>query len=156
MVGPVVKIAASSLPRRPNIHYLGQKPYEELPAYIAGWDVALMPFAHNESTRFISPTKTPEYLASGRPVVATSIHDVVDPYAREGLVAIADTPADFVAAVENALRAPRPAEWLQQVDAFLARGSWDHTWAQMESLIGAAVRGNRAAGLQRVGKCSTI
>lgn len=156
MVGPVVKIAGSSLPRAPNIHYLGQKPYAELPAYIAGWDVALMPFAHNESTRFISPTKTPEYLASGRPVVATSIHDVVDPYAREGLVAIADTPAEFVAAVDHVLQAPRSPEWLQRVDAFLARGSWDHTWAQMESLIGAAVRGNRAAGLPRFGRCSTI
>ncbi|WAS90728.1 glycosyltransferase family 1 protein [Nannocystis punicea] len=155
MVGPVAKIDPAALPCRPNIHYLGQKPYAELPAYIAGWDVALMPFARNESTRFISPTKTPEYLASGRPVVATSIRDVVDPYGREGLVAIADTPADFVAAALRALQPSRRAEWLQQVDAFLARGSWDRTWAQMESLIGAAVRANRAAGSPRIDPCST-
>lgn len=155
MIGPVAKIDRAALPRRPNIHYLGQKPYAELPAYIAGWDVALMPFARNDSTRFISPTKTPEYLASGRPVVSTSIRDVVEPYGREGLVAIADAPADFVAAACGALGPTRRAEWLQRVDAFLSRGSWDHTWAQMESLIAAAVRANRATGAPRVGSCST-
>jgi UDP-galactopyranose mutase len=77
MVGPVVKIDLESLPRRANLHYLGMKGYADLPLYLAGWDVALMPFAQNESTRFISPTKTPEYLAGGRPVVSTPIRDVV-------------------------------------------------------------------------------
>src|SRR5690606_17409228 len=86
MVGPVVKIDPAALPQRPNIHYLGQRPYADLPAYIAGWDVAIMPFSRHASTRFISPTKTPEYLAAGRPVVATSIRDVVDPYGVQGLV----------------------------------------------------------------------
>ena len=69
MIGPVVKIDEADLPRLANIHYLGGKSYDELPAYIGGWDVAMMPFALNESTRYISPTKTPEYLAAGRPVV---------------------------------------------------------------------------------------
>ena len=73
MIGPVVKISDEDLPRRENIHYLGGKDYDELPDYIAGWDVAMMPFAINESTKFISPTKTPEYLAAGRPVVSTAI-----------------------------------------------------------------------------------
>lgn len=146
MIGPVAKIDPNTLPRRPNIHYLGKKPYAELPAYIAGWDVALMPFSRNASTQFISPTKTPEYLASGRPVVATSIRDVVDPYGSRELVAIADEPGEFVAAVEAALRhAPRRDEWLRRVDAFLATGSWDSTWRQMDALVAAAVVRNTAA-----------
>src|SRR5690606_1930964 len=80
LVGPVVKIDPASLPQRPNLHYLGPKTYEELPQYLAGWDVAIMPFALNESTRFISPTKTPEFIAGGCPVVSTSINDVVRTY----------------------------------------------------------------------------
>src|SRR5687767_10212005 len=96
MIGPVVKIDPNDLPKRPNIHYLGPKNYTELPRYIAGWDVALLLFAHNEATRFISPTKTPEYLAAGKPVVSTSIRDVVTPYGDKGLVRIADAVPDFI------------------------------------------------------------
>ena len=103
MLGPVAKIEPSALPRGPNLHYLGMKRYDDLPAYFAGWDVAIMPFAHNDSTRFISPTKTPEYLAAGCPVVSTSIRDVVRPYGEEGLLAIADTPETFVAAITAAM-----------------------------------------------------
>src|SRR3546814_18970595 len=77
MVGPVVKIDPAALPQRSNIAWLGGKSYEELPAYLSGWDLALMPFAINEATRFISPTKTPEYLAGGRPVVSTPITEVI-------------------------------------------------------------------------------
>jgi UDP-galactopyranose mutase len=104
-VGPVVKIDPASLPQRPNIHYLRAKDYDELPSYLVGWDVALLPFARNESTRFISPTKTPEYLAAGRPVVSTSIRDVVSPYGEEGLAWIADEPKDFAHACEEAMGA---------------------------------------------------
>jgi glycosyltransferase involved in cell wall biosynthesis len=135
MLGPVVKIDPAELPRRPNIHYLGQKPYAELPAYIAGWDLAIMPFARNLATRFISPTKTPEYLAAGRPVVSTSIRDVVRPYGRDGLVAIADQPEQFVAAVARELARADRNEWLGRVDAFLAGNSWDTTWTRMRELI---------------------
>ncbi|MFN2628384.1 MAG: UDP-galactopyranose mutase [Gaiellaceae bacterium] len=137
-VGPVVKIDPAVLPLRPNIHYLGGKPYEELPAYIRGWDVALLPFARNESTRFISPTKTPEYLAAGRPVVSTSIRDVVRPYAEAGLVRVADGPAAFVEAVEEAMAEPA-AERLRRADAFLTESSWDYTWADMWERIEAVV-----------------
>ncbi|WP_225410372.1 glycosyltransferase family 1 protein [Stigmatella hybrida] len=137
ILGPVVKIDPASLPRRPNLHYLGGKPYTQLPAYLAGWDVALMPFARNESTRFISPTKTPEYLAAGKPVVSTSIRDVVRPYGEQGLVHIADTPEDFVRACEAAL-AGNSAAWRAQVDAHLATMSWDSTWARMKALLDAA------------------
>ena len=103
MLGPVVKIDPASLPRRPNIHYLGSKSYDELPHYLAGWDVALLPFARNEATRFISPTKTPEYMAAGKPVVSTSIRDVVRPYGQQGLVRIADDVPAFVDACDAAM-----------------------------------------------------
>jgi UDP-galactopyranose mutase len=133
MVGPVVKIDPASLPRRPNIHYLGQKGYADLPRYLSGWDVALMPFAMNESTRFISPTKTPEYLAAGRPVVSTPIVDVVSGYS--GLVGIASTPKDFVREAEAALRRRADPGWLEAVDRKLADMSWDETTDRMRELI---------------------
>jgi glycosyltransferase involved in cell wall biosynthesis len=144
IVGPVVKIDPADMPRRENIHYLGLKTYQELPAYLAGWDVALLPFAHNDSTRFISPTKTPEYLAAGKPVVSTSIRDVVHPYGQRGLVHIADTPAAFIAAAEAAMREDT-AERLRAVDGFLAEMSWDRTWAEMWALIDAVVGDGEAA-----------
>ncbi|HEY9734836.1 MAG TPA: glycosyltransferase family 1 protein [Trichocoleus sp.] len=142
IIGPVVKIDPDSLPRRPNIHYLGGKSYQELPHYLAGWDLALLPFALNESTRFISPTKTPEYLAAGKPVVSTSIRDVVRPYGQQNLVAIADTAEEFVVAAERLMAsAAADTQWRQQVDAFLANTSWDKTWAQMNGLIEQAIGG---------------
>ncbi|MFL6211589.1 MAG: glycosyltransferase family 1 protein [Pyrinomonadaceae bacterium] len=141
IIGPVVKIDEADLPRRPNIHYLGSKSYQELPAYLAGWDVAALFFARNESTRFISPTKTPEYLAAGKPVVSTSIRDVVRPYGEQQLVRIADTVAEFIrAAAELGMDEPvDDAAWRARVDKFLATNSWDKTWQQMEKLIGAVV-----------------
>jgi UDP-galactopyranose mutase len=146
MIGPVVKIEEASLPRRENIHYLGMKSYEELPAYLSGWDVALLPFARNESTRFISPTKTPEYLAAGRPVVSTSIRDVVRPYGQEGLVRIADEPEEFVRACEEAMSEDAAARQ-SRVDGFLARSSWDSTWESMSAMIDAAAAERRASAL---------
>ncbi|HVF51688.1 MAG TPA: glycosyltransferase family 1 protein [Pyrinomonadaceae bacterium] len=143
MIGPVVKIDPAELPQRDNIHYLGGKSYGELPAYLAGWDVALMPFALNESTRFISPTKTPEYLAAGRPVVSTSIRDVVRPYGESGMVHIADTAAEFVAACEAALD-DNSAARMGEIDAFLAQTSWDRTWGRMRELIEDVVSARRA------------
>lgn len=139
IVGPVVKIDPESLPQHPNIHYLGGKSYQELPQYLANWDVALLPFARNESTRFISPTKTPEYLAAGKPVVSTSIRDVVRPYGEQGLVQIADTVPEFVVAIEAALQLRQDADWLQRVDEFLSHTSWDQTWADMMQLVMATV-----------------
>lgn len=148
MIGPVVKISHESLPRRANIHYLGKKPYAELPSYIAGWDVAIMPFARNDATRFISPTKTPEYLAAGRPVISTSIRDVVRPYGLAGLVSIADETEPFVAIVERELQRSDRAHWLARVDACLASNSWDSTWARMHALI-------ESVGVRSL-QCSTI
>ena len=140
IVGPVVKIEPSTLPRHPNIHYLGGKSYQELPNYLAGWDVALLPFVCNESTRFISPTKTPEYLAAGKPVVSTSIRDVVRPYGEQGLVQIADTVSEFVTVIAVALnQAQTNLDWLRQVDAFLGQTSWDSTWHAMNQLLETAI-----------------
>jgi UDP-galactopyranose mutase len=134
MIGPVVKIDESELPRRANIHYLGSKAYAELPEYIGRWDVAMMPFAMNESTRYISPTKTPEYLAAGRPVVSTPIRDVVRPYGKEGLVEIASTPEEFVNGIEKALNSDA-AERRARSDEFLSNMSWDKTFNEMLRLI---------------------
>ena len=138
MIGPVVKIDPATVPTAPNIHYLGRKQYEVLPHYIAGWDVALLPFARNDATRFISPTKTPEYMAAGKPVVSTSIRDVVRPYAEQGLIRIADTVPAFVDAVEAALADDATAR-LRQADAFLRQTSWDGTWVRMRHLVDAAL-----------------
>jgi UDP-galactopyranose mutase len=140
MVGPVVKIDPLTLPQQPNIHYLGGKSYQELPAYLSGWQVALLPFALNESTEFISPTKTPEYLAAGKPVVSTPIRDVVRPYGEQGLVHIAGTAQEFIAAVEAAMAQQHDAAWKQRVDDFMAHISWDQTWRDMVSLMARAVR----------------
>jgi UDP-galactopyranose mutase len=130
LIGPVVKIDPATLPHAPNIHYLGGKTYAELPSYLAGWDAALLPFALNASTRFISPTKTPEYLAAGKPVVSTPIHDVVSGYGNAGLVAIAATPTEFAAALDAALQ-PQLPHWHKAVEKKLATTSWDRTWAAM-------------------------
>jgi UDP-galactopyranose mutase len=140
VIGPVVKIDESDLPRRDNIHYLGSKAYPELPAYMAGWDVALMPFAINEATRFISPTKTPEYLAAGCPVVSTPIVDVVHHYGELDAVEIAGTPEAFVAACEAALaRRAAGDDWRDEADVLLARGSWSSTVLEMSALIASEV-----------------
>jgi|SRR5688572_28028665 len=152
VIGPVVKIDPASLPQHPNIHYLGKKPYAELPAYMSGWDVALMPFALNDATRYISPTKTPEYLAAGKPVVSTSIRDVVATYEAKGLVRIADAPEQFAAAIQAALNdrndAGRFQEWQAQAEAFLENMTWDRAWMAMLNLVEQAVStrdGNRRA-----------
>jgi UDP-galactopyranose mutase len=143
LIGPTAKIDPATLPRAANIHYLGSRTYAELPEYIAGWDVAMLPFARNDATRFISPTKTPEYLAAGKPVVSTSIRDVVRPYGEQGLVRIADTVEDFVAATAAALR-DEPAARLRAADAFLAHMSWDATWRRMRQAIEQAIADRKA------------
>jgi glycosyltransferase involved in cell wall biosynthesis len=139
MLGPVVKISEESLPKLPNIHYLGMKKYDELPAYLSGWEVALLPFAMNESAKFISPTKTPEYLAAGCHVVSTPVRDVVRPYGEQNMVAIASDAAGFGDAIATAL-ADTDAEWRARVDKYLGQLSWDRTWADMRTLVEDALR----------------
>jgi UDP-galactopyranose mutase len=144
MLGPVVKIDENDLPRLENIHYLGAKNYDDLPDYIGGWDVAMMPFALNESTRFISPTKTPEYLAAGLPVVSTPIRDVVRPYGEVGLVKIAETAEDFVASIQAALTEDL-AEHRRKAAEFLETMSWDKTYEAMSELIEESIASKREA-----------
>ncbi|KQP67335.1 glycosyl transferase [Methylobacterium sp. Leaf112] len=138
ILGPVVKIDPAELPKRPNIHWLGPKLYDDLPDYLAHWDLGLMSFAVNAATRFISPTKTPEFLAAGLPVISTPIVDVVRGYGEAGLVEIADTPGTAALAAE-ALMARARAPWLARVDARLAGDSWDRTWADMEARMMAVL-----------------
>lgn len=144
LVGPVVKIPAEHVPRRANIHWLGQQSYELLPHLVAQWDVCLLPFALNASTRFISPTKTLEYMAAEKPIVSTAINDVVSLYGDS--VAIANTAGEFVSACASAL-----AETEGQRDARVKRMrsdvnelTWDRTaraiHAEIDSVVRAAVR----------------
>ena len=146
IVGPVVKIDPASLPNRPNLHFLGGRTYDELPRYLSGWNVALMPFAVNEATRFISPTKTPEYLSGGRPVVSTPITDVIRHYGGLDAVKIADTAPAFVGACEMALRmAKAGGAWREAADALLSSTSWDATFGGMEAQIGKVLEARGAA-----------
>ena len=135
LIGPVVKIDPATLPQRNNIHYLGSKTYDELPSYLAGWDIALIPFAINESTKYISPTKTPEYLAGGKPVISTAITDVINPYHKLGLVHIVHNAEDFVQIATAELSVNDKTEWLTQVDNYLGAISWDATWERMNELM---------------------
>ena len=142
MIGPVVKIDPATLPRRPNLHWLGPKGYDELPAYLAAWDVGIMPFALNAATRFISPTKTPEFLAAGVPVISTPIRDVVRTYGERGLVEIAGDAAGFVFKAITLMQRPKD-RWLARVDSHLATMSWDKTWAAMSELLRDCLRHGR-------------
>ncbi|QBY07121.1 glycosyltransferase family 1 protein (plasmid) [Deinococcus metallilatus] len=138
LVGPLAKIDPQQLPRGENLHYLGLKPYAALPDYLGHWDAALLPFARNEATEFISPTKTPEYLAAGLPVVSSGIRDVVRPYGDQRLVSIAHDADGFEAAIELALSERDSAvarSRQRRSDEFLARQSWDRTWQAMQAAM---------------------
>ena len=144
LVGPVVKIDPDTLPRRANIHYMGQRPYAELPAFLSGWDVCLLPFALNDATKYISPTKTLEYMAAERPIVSTPITDVAEPYG--DIVAIVERAEELVEACDKAL-AMGDAErndMITRMRGVLARTSWDSTAAAMVKRIEDAA-GKRAA-----------
>jgi UDP-galactopyranose mutase len=166
MLGPVVKIEPASLPQAPNLHWLGGRRYEELPTYLAHWDLGFMPFALNESTRFISPTKTPEFLAAGLPVISTPVVDVVRDYGgtagEAGLVEVVSSAAEMAEQADRLLHRD-PEAWLARVDAQLATNSWDLTWERMATLIreagrphemhqgaGAVPAANLAAGVAHV------
>ncbi len=140
LIGPVIKINRDNLPNNKNIHYLGQKSYDQLPSYLSGWDIALIPFMLNDSTKFISPTKTPEYLSAGRPVVSTAIRDVVNPYAKNKLVHIGYTAEDFIESIESELNNKNDKQWLAKVDSFLSKNSWDNTCASMITCIQSSIK----------------
>ena len=140
MAGPVVKIDCTALPQRGNLHWIGMQRYETLPHLMSHWDVCLLPFALNEHTRFISPTKTLEYLAGGKPAVSTPIHDVVSLYG--SVLRIGATAEDFVAAIEQALaQSPQQrAAWRAAAQAMVDGCSWDSTAARIGDLLGPYMR----------------
>ncbi len=146
LVGPVVKIDPNALPQAGNIHYVGMQPYEKLPALLEHWDIAMLPFALNDATRFISPTKTLEYLAAGKRVISTPIADVVDPYGTEGVVEIAETPSK-AAALVNEIAGKPSARWRAKARQIVAQNSWDSTVSGMR----AQIERTRIATLERVG-----
>lgn len=143
IIGPIVKISQDDLPHRANLHFLGGRSYDALPGCVANWDVALMPFAINDATRFISPTKTPEYLAAGKPVVSTPIADVIRHYGHIEAVFIAERGDAFIQACDSALALATSGasggSWLAQADKVLAGMSWDKSYQQMSGLIGEAM-----------------
>jgi glycosyltransferase involved in cell wall biosynthesis len=137
MVGPVVKVAPAELPQAPNIHWLGQQDYSELPAIVKAFDVCLMPFALNEATEYINPTKTLEYMAAGKPIISTAVSDVVRNFTP--VVSVAYSAGEFAAFVKQALDAPD--------DELIARGmdqarsnSWENIVRAMERIVDEAVR----------------
>ena len=134
MIGPTAKVVPADLPRRSNLHWLGMKAYADLPSYLAGWNAGIMPFALNDATRYISPTKTPEFLAAGVRVASTPIPDVVAEWKAGGLVEIASTADEMIARVEDMLTATDPA-WLSDVDQRLQSMSWNATWDRMQRII---------------------
>lgn len=135
LVGPIAKIDPARLPQRPNIHYTGQQPYSALPSFLASWDLCLLPFALNEATRFISPTKSLEYMAAELPVVATAVPDVVGQHA--DVIAIARTPEEFIAHCRRALAMPDGARqrMIRRMRAKLAATSWEATADAMRLLL---------------------
>ena len=147
MAGPVVKISEADLPRRPNLHWLGMQPYERLPHLLARWDVAMMPFALNESTRFISPTKTLEYMAGGKPVVSTAIADVISLYGHT--VSVAAGPEAFVRACEAllALSAEAVEMHREAMAETVARFSWDRSADKVHALLTQALLDTHPEGL---------
>ena len=145
LVGPVVKIDPGTLPRHPNIHYFGQQAYEDLPRFLTGWDVCLLPFALNDATRFISPTKTLEYMAAERPIVSTPIRDVVEPY--RGVVFIGETTEEFIARIEQALalKDEERSQLVERMRAVVRETSWERTAEQMNSLVAARLTPDKPA-----------
>ncbi|VXB76773.1 glycosyltransferase family 1 protein [Massilia sp. 9I] len=144
MVGPVVKIDPATLPKQPNVHYMGQRTYDQLPQFLAGWDVCLLPFAMNDSTKFISPTKVLEYMAAELPAVSTPITDVKVPYG--DVVAVAATAEEFIAACERqlALSDTERQQLAKRMREVVAGTSWDLTASRMHELIEQAVPGRHA------------
>ena len=145
MVGPVVKVDPRELPQAPNLHWLGQRDYAQLPAYLKRFDVCLMPFALNEATEYINPTKTLEYMAGAKPIVSTPVADVVHHFTP--VVAVAHSPEQFVAAVRRAALAPDDV-MIERGLELAAHSSWSSIVAQMERIIQQATQVNHvpAAG----------
>src|SRR5690606_38053916 len=151
MVGPILGVDPAALPRLPNLHWLGAKPHEQILACIAGWEVAMLPLVGSDQPLYIPPTKVAEYLAAGKPVVSTTVADVIDPYGRAGLAWIGDGAGEFVDAIDDALTSDRHAR-VTHADNFLFEHSWQSTWEQMWTHVERALASrtsSRAPGARR-------
>ena len=151
MVGPVVKVDPKELPQGPNIRWLGQRAYADLPSYVKGFDVCLMPFALNEATEYINPTKTLEYMAAGKPIVSTAVADVVHHFTP--VVTVAESADDFVTATAAAINMPDLATIARGIEQARAN-SWETIVARMERIVreGLRTRADRAATRDRDGR----
>lgn len=154
LVGPVVKIDPATLPQAANLHYLGRKDYSELPAHLAGWDVALIPFARNSATKYVSPTKILEYMAADRLIVSTPISDVAEPYGE--IVFLGETPEEFVRACEAALACSDIEQATRRARArrVLSRTSWDDTARRMDEIVQLVTEEAPSPGLAMAGGAS--
>lgn len=132
LIGPVVKIDPQDLPQAPNLHYLGMRNYNQLPAYLAYFDVGLIPFALNEATQYLSPTKTLEYMAAHKPIISTPIHDVVELYGE--VVRVGATPESFAQGIDAALCSDPNAQYAQRM-ALLKLNTWDHITDSITSVL---------------------
>jgi UDP-galactopyranose mutase len=165
LLGPLVGVDPSELPRAPNLHWLGAEPSERVPDYVATWDVAMLPLVHDVTPRFDPATRTAEYLAAGKPVVATSITDVVEPWGRAGLVWLGDDAGELADAIDDALASDHHAR-VEHADLFLAehdaRATWAAMWAKVEQAlagralpraprmrIGALAASGKSVGVER-------
>lgn len=141
LIGPVLNIAIEQIPKASNIHYLGRKEYGDLPNYLSGWDAVMMPYLVDESTQLINPSKAIEFLAAGKPVVSTSLPDIIHPFADAKLVRIADHPEQFIQAIEQAINeSAYDPEWIERVDQILEGESWDYTFEKIASLEKEAIQ----------------
>lgn len=153
MIGPVVKINPADLPKAPNIHYPGGREYGDLPKYLAYFDVALLPFALNEATRYISPTKTLEYMAAHKPMVSTAIRDVIDGYG--DVVRVAQDHTEFVRYCEHVLRTQPTADQRRREDEYLTQNTWDSITARMKTLI-AGKSAEKSVEKSKTGQAKSI
>jgi UDP-galactopyranose mutase len=141
LIGPVAKVDPAELPQAGNIVYLGQRTYGELPGYLKAFDVALVPFADNEATRYLSPTKTLEYFAGLKPVVSSPVKDVVENYAE--IVRLARSPEEYVSAVRAALSEDNTERARRGLDRAREK-TWDAIVAEMEALLAETTERVRA------------
>ncbi len=146
LIGPV-ESNPRSLPRQPNLHYLGPRPYNQLPGYFSGWDVALLPFVVNETTRYLNPATALEYMAAERLIVSTRIADVVEPYC--DIVYVGHSPNTFIVGCEQALNASpaERAERLRLMREVLMDTSWQHTARAMEHVMMDLLAARRATSI---------
>jgi UDP-galactopyranose mutase len=142
LLGPIVGLKKSDLPELSNLHFIEKKSYEELPGYISGWNITMLPFAHTDATRFINPLQATEFLAAGKPVIAAPVIDIIRTYGNRGLIQIAGTPEEFVRVANTHFTSRDKTEWNDHVAEFLSLNSWDKTWQRMMDMIWPRVREN--------------